>query len=150
MLVWGSWTSAKTSQPLTHLRGVSTFCLGLHAGACMWNHKKRGITSLGWSLEVCLLGCCLVTSAVPLEDCQAGHWGLWGETFIWDVLAELCLPGSLASCVLLCDDQSSVAFQKDDSGHTWLKGMKHSLIFFLPHPWNCVTPYVSSWLVRLG
>lgn len=53
--------------------------------------KRKEITSLGWSLKVCLLWCCLPASAVSLEACQAGHWGLQGEIFIWDCTCLIAL-----------------------------------------------------------
>lgn len=151
VLVWGSWTSAKTSQPLTHLRVVSTSCFVFHAGACMWNHKEKGnyqhwvLTGsvFAWVLPP---GLCCPSRRLPSWALRSVGW----DVHLGCVGIELCLLGNLASCVLLGDDQSPVTFQKDNSGHTWLKGMKHSFIFFLPHPWNCVTPYVSSWLVGLG
>lgn len=56
VLVWGSWTLAKTSQPLTHLRGVRTFNFVLHAGSCMWNHKKKELPVLGGHRKCVCLG----------------------------------------------------------------------------------------------
>lgn len=141
----------KDIRTLTHLRGVSTFCSVLHAGACMRNHEKKGnyqpwvVTGsvFAWVLSPSL---CCPSRRLPRWTLRSTGW----DVHLGCVVIELCLLNSLASCVLLCGDKSPVTFQKENSDHTRLKGIKNSLIFCLPHPWSCVTPQVNSWLVGLG
>lgn len=145
VLVWGSWTWAKISQPLIHLRGVNTFCLVLHAGAFMWNHKNKG-NYQPWVVTGSVFAwCCLCCSSRSLPSWTLRSTG-------WDVPLGcvgigLCLPDSLASRVLLCGDESPVTFQKDDPGHT-IKGDEAQSYFFLASPMklcNTTCKQVTCW-----
>lgn len=88
--VWSSWTHAKTSQPLTYLKWISTSCTVPHTGTFMWNLKNKGnyqpwmVIRRCW--EVCLHGDSLhLWFLWELAKLDTEH--LPCEMLLWDVLA---------------------------------------------------------------
>lgn len=90
-------------------------------------------------------GLCCPSRRLPGWTLRSARWDVhWGC-----VVVELCLLGSLASCVLLCGDAPPVTCQKDNSGHIQLQGDEAQFYFLLASPMklcNCI----GEQLVGLG
>lgn len=114
--LWCSWSQAKTSQPLTHLKWIRTFCSVPHAGDFMWNCENEGnyqpwvVTGRCW--KACLLGWCLPASAVPLGVCKV--W-CWATARVRCSLECVGLLDRLTSRVHLHGGDSPVIPQMDNS-----------------------------------